>query len=188
MGRMRALVPVSSTWLMQCLGGTPFCVNENERKKEKGGLEINLIEKVPYTVDEMTQKPWGASPLPRIIFSLVRSQTTHLNTGGTSGCLEVGCRERLQWDTGNNNDIWCFGHTGRFMGIYVYQNSSNSEQLIMLIDELYLSKDVSKKGGGKTKNAASISKQRKRRTLVLILGCTGLSCSVMSNSFWLHGL
>ena len=157
-------------------------------KRKKGGWEINLIEKVPYTADEMTQKPWGASPLPRIIFSLVRSQITHLNTGGTSSCLEVGCQERLQWDTGNNNDIWCFGQTGHFMGIYVYQNSSNSVQLIMLIDKLYLSKDVRKKGGDKIKNAASISRQGKRRILALILCCAGLSCSVMSSSFWLNGL
>lgn len=69
------------------------------------------------------------------------------------------------------------------MGIYVYQNSSNSVQLIMLIDELYLSKDVRKKGGDKKKNAASISRQGKRRILALILCCAGLSCSVMSNSF-----
>ena len=187
MGRMRASVSASSTWLMQYLCGTPFCISENERKKYKGGLEINLIEKVPYTADEMTQKPWGVLPLPRIIFSLVRSQITHLNTGGTSGCPEVGCWERLQWDTGNNSDVWCFGHTGHFTGICVYQNSSNCVQLIMLIDELYLNKDVRKKGGGRTKNAASISRQGKR-TLALIVCCAGLSCSVVFNSFWPHEL
>lgn len=85
-GRMRAPV--------QSLGCTPFCVSENERKKRKKGLEIKLIEKVPHMAGKVTHRPCGASPLPRIICNLVRSHITHLKTGETRGCLEMGCRER----------------------------------------------------------------------------------------------
>ena len=92
---------------------------------------------------------------------MVRSQITHLNTGGTSGCLEVGCRERLQWDTGNNNDIWCFGHTGHFMGIYVYQNSSNSVQLIMLIDNYTRVKMSEKREGARQRTQQALASKGK---------------------------
>lgn len=75
-----------------------------------------------------------------------------------------GVKRDCNGTQGNSNDIWCFGQTGHFMGIYVYQNSSNSVQLIMLMSELYLSKDVRKRGRDKKKNV-SISRQREKENL-----------------------